>query len=88
MKKAKGTYKQSLLQDQRDWVNYGRDEEARKFMDVGLGKAFSYTRATIKRIHELQVVEYNMNLSPNEYGRAKADTAFLTEEDDPEYYRR
>ena len=91
MKLAKGEHRRSLLADQREWVSYGRDESAQEFMDVGLGRTFSYTRATIKRVHQLQAVEHNLMLSPRDQaaGRGvKADSFYETEEDDPEFYKR
>ncbi|MBQ1419817.1 MAG: hypothetical protein IIZ02_00120, partial [Desulfovibrio sp.] len=72
--------------DQREWVSWGRDESAREFMATGLGRTSSYTRATIKRVHQLQAVEHNLKLSPRdqERGRSvKADSFYETEEDDP-----
>ena len=55
-------------------------------MAAGLGRTTSYTRATIKRVHQLQAVEHNLKLSPRdqEMGRGvKADSFYETEEDDP-----
>ena len=73
---------------QRKWVRSGRDESAREFMNVGLSKNAAYTRATIRRIHELQAVWHNLNLTKDEQenGLAKDDEFFCTEEDYPEYY--
>ncbi len=90
MKLAKGSWKKELIKQQREWVNYGRDKDAVEFMNVGLGRIFSYTRATIKRTHELQAEEYNLNLPQwkIDKGLVKADSFFLTEEDDPSYYAK
>ncbi len=91
MKIAKGERRQSLLEDQREWVSRGRDESAGDFMAVGPGRTFSYTRATIKRVHQLKAVEHNLMPSPRdlETGRGvKADSFYETEEDDPASYRR
>ena len=91
MKLAKGADRQNLLEDQRVWVSWGRDESAQAFMDAGLGRTFSYTRATIKRVHQLQAVEHNLMLSPRDQaaGRGVKDDIFYeTEEDDPSFYTR
>ncbi len=86
MKLAKGSHRQNLLEDQREWVSWGRDESAREFMATGLVRTSAYTRATIKRVHQLQAVEHNLKLSPRDQGRGrsvKADSFYETEEDDP-----
>ena len=88
MKTIKGDFKKQILNEQREWVKSGRDKSANEFMAVGLNKNAAYTRAVIKRIHELQVVEYNMNLSQSEIdrGMARANGFYETEEDDPSFY--
>ena len=91
MKLARGSHRQNLLEDQREWVSWGRDESAREFMAAGLGRTSSYTRATIKRVHQLQAAEHNLKLSPRDQERGrdvKADSFYETEEDAPSSYAR
>ncbi len=90
MKIAKGEKRRSLLEEQRYWINEERDEWANEFIEVGLGRAFAYERATIRRVHELEVEEYNLHLSPRdlERGRGKSYLSNDRAEDHPEYYKK
>lgn len=76
--------KKHLLKLQREWVKEGRDEEAENYMEMGYTKDCAYAKATRKWVKDLEVFQYNANLSPEsrERGAYKADGAFWDEDDE------
>ena len=83
MKLAKGQSRKDLLEAQRCWINAERDEWAAEFMEAGLGRAFAYERATIRRIHQLEADEHNLAITPRdlETGRARPYSYHYMERD-------
>lgn len=73
-----------LLDMQREWVKSGRDEAAESYMGMGYTKDCAYAKATRKWAKNLEVYEYNANLSQEaqERGSFKADDAFWDEDDE------
>ena len=90
MKHSSKDLKKILIDEQRQWLNTDRDNDAKEFMEVGFDKTGAYTKATIKRIHILRATEYNNNLSKEQQalGAVKDDMFFLEEDDYPEYYKK
>lgn len=82
-KPLKGEKRKILLEDQREWVRSKRDEIAREFMEAGLSKAKAYERATIRRIHELDALIYNLFHED----QPKSDDFYFAETDYPEYFK-
>ncbi len=85
LKIAKGSQKKQIIQDQKNWLESRRDEIAKEFTDAGLGRKFSYYRATIWRINELRATEYGIKHNGN---GDMPDSCFFTDEDNPEFYMK
>lgn len=77
LKLAKGSKKKELIEDQRNWIKYKRDNDATEFMSNGYDKTHSYTEATVKRIKELQDVEYELYKNQMEKDREKFSLSYI-----------
>lgn len=68
-------HKESLRNDQREWLKTGRHEDAYAFMQEGFSKSEAYAKAITSRANVLRVVAYNNSLTEEEIaaGMAKAD---------------
>ena len=72
--KLSGAYKKQILNDQRQWLKSGRDSSAKALMEEeGFTIEDAYTIAVYLRIGDLNVIQHNNSLSPDQYGSAKAD---------------
>lgn len=84
--------KRLLLQQQREWLKNGRDEEAKDLMDKGFSKECAYARVAKRRAGTLKVFSYNAKLSKEEKeaGHFMADDYYYHEDDDivPEECKR
>ena len=74
-KPLSGDYRKQILNDQRNWIKYERDNDAQEFMQSGMSKEKAYEKAIEKRINRLRVIEYNSKLSEEDTaaGRIRAD---------------
>lgn len=78
--------KKALLQEQRQWVRSGRDEEAQSLMRQGIRKDCAYAKANQSRIASLRAFAYYASLSPADKasGNIKADSFFEDDSDLPQ----
>ncbi len=78
MKIAEGSWRKEILDEQRNWVKYKRDKDARDFMSKGFGRTDAYIQATIKKTNELRNIESDLRSYQDkvERGAVKADSYF------------
>ena len=86
-KPLKGTQRQYLLDEQRAWIIDERDEIAMQFMEAGLSREDAYTIATLRRIRELDYLNYYAHLSQKTNAKKTIDD-FLIDKDYPSYYHK
>ena len=78
MRIAEGFWRKDILNEQRNWIKYVRDKDAKNFMLNGFKRVDAYTQATIKRINELRNIESDLRSYQDkiERGAVKADSYF------------
>lgn len=76
----KGEFKQQILEAQKNWQKSGWDQEAKEWMKKGLTQGEAYTKALHRRINQLRVAWENSQLTPEDYGNAKADDFYNTDD--------